>query len=502
MHAELIRWLLESACASTAAIVVVLLARRPWRGMFGANAAYLLWALVPLAIVAASLPAREVAMTVALGQVRFGAPLQAVRGSGASGIGPLSVLLTAWLLGVAAAAIGMLREQRRFSRSLGELREDADGYLRAASSRGLPAVLGLRARIVLPADFETRYCPEERALVLAHEHIHRRRGDLAANALMTALCCVYWFNPLAWFALARFRCDQELACDASVLARHPHARRRYGEAMLKTELAATPAPMACHWFGGHPLKERISMLKQPIVRKRRAVTGMMLATVLLAGCGYAAWAARPPVQVRTTPPPVIPAAALAASSQRATDRAASVDIQSKNATPPKYPAAAAKARITGEVVLIVDVAADGRVADVRVEKSRPQGVFDQVTLDAARRWTFEPARKDGKPVPGRIRVPVTFAMDAPGAGQAAPGGNGQHARRPVAAIVSGGPGRPVVLTREDARKAPQPRMTGDWEPQDPNKPDTYQCDGTVTMDEQTDYWHCKRRAAAAPTRRI
>src|SRR3546814_17576856 len=53
-QADLFRWLLESTCASSAAIVLVLLLRRPLRATFGANAAYLLWLLPPLAVLAAS----------------------------------------------------------------------------------------------------------------------------------------------------------------------------------------------------------------------------------------------------------------------------------------------------------------------------------------------------------------------------------------------------------------------------------------------------------------
>src|SRR3546814_1664118 len=108
-------------------------------------------------------------------------------------------------------------------------------------------MVGLRARIVLPADFDVRYSADERALILAHERIHRARGDVAGNALMAALRCVYWFNPLLWIAADRFRRDQELACDATVVARHPHARRASGEAMVKTQLSAMPAPLAYHW---------------------------------------------------------------------------------------------------------------------------------------------------------------------------------------------------------------------------------------------------------------
>lgn len=95
------------------------------------------------------------------------------------------------------------------------------------------------------------------------------------------------------------------------------------------------------------------------------------------------------------------------------DAGASIDIRSKKLAPPKYPADAVAAKITGRVVVIVDVAADGSVSDVRVEEARPAGVFEQVTLEAVRKWTFEPAIKDGRPVAGRVRVPVDFAMDEP-----------------------------------------------------------------------------------------
>ncbi|MDN5782134.1 MAG: energy transducer TonB, partial [Luteimonas sp.] len=82
MPAELSRWLIESTCASSAAIVLVLLLRRPLRAAFGANAAYLLWSLLPLAVLAASLPARvvqvavpEAATRVGIGALAAAAPL-------------------------------------------------------------------------------------------------------------------------------------------------------------------------------------------------------------------------------------------------------------------------------------------------------------------------------------------------------------------------------------------------------------------------------------------
>ncbi|UWX03758.1 energy transducer TonB [Pseudoxanthomonas sp. NC8] len=81
--------------------------------------------------------------------------------------------------------------------------------------------------------------------------------------------------------------------------------------------------------------------------------------------------------------------------------------------PPKYPVEAAQNGIAGEVILLVDIDADGRVTDVQVEKATPPGVFDANTIAAARQWRFEPALRDGRPVAGRQRVPVTFSLDPP-----------------------------------------------------------------------------------------
>src|SRR5690606_23093982 len=94
-------------------------------------------------------------------------------------------------------------------------------------------------------------------------------------------------------AARRFRHDQELACDQRVIARHPQSRRSYGEAMFKTQLAAGPLPLGCHWGYGHPLKERIAMLKQPIPTRARVLTGSALMLALSLGVGLTAWATQP-----------------------------------------------------------------------------------------------------------------------------------------------------------------------------------------------------------------
>lgn len=492
-QADLYRWLLESTCASSAAIVLVLLLRRPLRAAFGANAAYLLWWLLPLAVLAASLPARvvrvvapEAVAAVGAGAVEGSVPLASIAATPAW-------LLAIWLAGAIAFAAWQVILQRRFHRSLGIVHDGADGHLRAERSAGLPAVIGLRARIVLPADFETRYSVGERELILAHERIHLARHDVLGNALLAALRCVYWFNPLAWIAVDRFRRDQELACDETVVSRHPHARRVYGEAMVKTQLSAMPAPLACHWFGGHPLKERIAMLKRPVPRTRRVLVGLVVAGVVVSGAAYATWAARPATLVaagngaaaaaspettidlvadnqpmrevamqaaklagiRALNPQALPENPVSLQFNRMEiqvvmqmlgDEAgldavfepvgvrfvarpaadadkvvpAQADAAANQLAPPKYPVDAAASKVSGKVVLLVDVAADGSVADAQVEKSEPAGVFDQAALDAAEDWKFKPIMKDGRAAAGRVRVPVDFDATMDGENSGAP----------------------------------------------------------------------------------
>jgi TonB family protein len=249
--------------------------------------------------------------------------------------------------------------------------------------------------------------------------MHIVRGDLHANALTAALRCVFWFNPLLHLAARHFRQDQELACDLRVIARHPHARRAYGEAMFKNQLALHPLPLGCHWLAGnnrsHPLKERIAMLKQPVPSSTRWIGGVVLVAVLGLGVGFAAWSAQPArvVAAHDVPPPPAPPAPPPVPAPPAPPPAAIPPVAPAPPAPPTlpapaYPQEALAQHVNGKVVLLIDIDTQGNPTNVVVDKSEPAGVFDQVSIDAARKWKFQPAVKDGIPVAGRISVPVQF----------------------------------------------------------------------------------------------
>src|SRR5687767_14814794 len=233
--ADLLAWLIETTAATTAAALLVLLLRAPARMLFGARVAYALWTLLPLSLLAVSLPApvRDALLPVSV----LTAPYQIAHAVTIGAAQPLDATggrsaiqwawpLLLWFAGGLACAALFARQQRRFVAGLGRLSRRDDDLLRAEHAACGPVVVGAWSpRIVLPADFDARYPAPESELVLAHERAHLARGDTRVNLVAVALRCTYWFNPLLHWAAARFRDDQEIPCDAIVLARHPQSRR-------------------------------------------------------------------------------------------------------------------------------------------------------------------------------------------------------------------------------------------------------------------------------------
>jgi len=203
--------------------------------------------------------------------------------------------LAAWAVGACAMFVMMLRRQQSFARSLGTLVPDSRGFHRSGGVTAPMLVGAWNPRIVVPLDFEERYSPEERELILAHERAHLLRCDVAVNAIAAGWLCLFWFNPLIYWALDWLRIDQELASDAHVLAQRADARRSYADALLKTQLASESGwrvPVGCQWQSTHSLKERIVMLKRPLPGISRQLMGVACLVGLIGSGSYAAWAAQ------------------------------------------------------------------------------------------------------------------------------------------------------------------------------------------------------------------
>lgn len=79
--------------------------------------------------------------------------------------------------------------------------------------------------------------------------------------------------------------------------------------------------------------------------------------------------------------------------------------------PPNYPREAYRRRQEGQVVVEFTINAEGGTEDVTVVEATPRGVFDSEARRAVARWTFQPALRDGRPVPQRIRHTLEFKLN-------------------------------------------------------------------------------------------
>ena len=78
--------------------------------------------------------------------------------------------------------------------------------------------------------------------------------------------------------------------------------------------------------------------------------------------------------------------------------------------PPTYPYAARMRNVEGSVELMFTVTEAGRVTDIEIAEAVPGDVFVDSVRRAVARWRFEPGRKDGQPVPARMRIRLRFDL--------------------------------------------------------------------------------------------
>lgn len=212
---------------------------------------------------------------------------------------PEQVWLVVWILGALGMATLLGVRQARFYRALHPMRpapEFGEGVFRAGSSAIGASLVGVtRPKIIVPADFETRFEPTERQLIVEHEREHRRSGHALFNAVAAVLQALCWMNPAVHLAQRWFRLDQELACDAAVLGRVQNSPRTYGAALLRaqTDMAA---PFGCTWRPSNGLATRIGALGQRAPRGLKRGVGVAVLLVTGFGLAAASWAARPEIQ--------------------------------------------------------------------------------------------------------------------------------------------------------------------------------------------------------------
>ena len=117
------------------------------------------------------------------------------------------------------------------------------------------------------------------------------------------------------------------------------------------------------------------------------------------------------VQVETTDIPTpLPQTGTGASVERTPVEILPEIDPRRGFTEPVYPAAVIRDGIEGTVVMSLQILENGRVGEVRLEKSSGDRRLDESAMREARRWRFVPGRRDGVPVVFWKQVPVTFRL--------------------------------------------------------------------------------------------
>lgn len=190
-----------------------------------------------------------------------------------------------WLGGAALAGLWFLLVNARLRRRLGtaELLTMSSG-LPVFVSHVLPSPCLFGT--LRPAIYVTPHAagdPDRLRHVLAHEATHYRHRD-HWWALVRCLClCLYWFDPLVWWAAALSRQDCELACDAGAIRRLGEEERLpYGRTLVDMIAAGRCSLMqtATTMTGS---KRRVRERVRLITRRPKTVLAVVLALVLVLG---------------------------------------------------------------------------------------------------------------------------------------------------------------------------------------------------------------------------
>ncbi|MEN6558251.1 MAG: M56 family metallopeptidase, partial [Thermoguttaceae bacterium] len=179
---------------------------------------------------------------------------------------PVTLLTMSWGIGSVAVFVIMIVRWRR----IGKLIRQADSHaitpyaaMFAELVRRLgihrsprlvvtedavgPAVLGfVRPTVLLPLVIVKDKSADEIEMILAHELMHVRRGDLWFALLRTFVQSLWWFHPLVWWAGRRASYEAERCSDEAMLAELRFNPTHYAHCLLdvleiKQRLITMPA---------------------------------------------------------------------------------------------------------------------------------------------------------------------------------------------------------------------------------------------------------------------
>lgn len=181
-----------------------------------------------------------------------------------------------------------------FIKRLSENSKAADVYdniperlrIRTTDMLQSPMITGLfRPTVYLPED---SLSASEKRLILEHELVHYRRGDIVFKWLIMAVKCIHWFNPIVYILSRYIERECEASCDfEATRTMSPTDKNRYMHTLVDmierdTAVLSFGAQMSAEKSG---LKLRIKAVKHHKSSRRgiRVVSALIAAATMLSG---------------------------------------------------------------------------------------------------------------------------------------------------------------------------------------------------------------------------
>jgi len=270
-----------------------------------------------------------------------------------------------------------------------------------------PFVWGfLKPAIVLPKSYQS-YASETQRNVLCHELMHIHNQDWLWAVIGKLCCCLYWINPLVWFAIRSSNVEAEKICDEQVLSIDGN-HEVYAEQLLHIAKTlshrATATAMAPSMSRPSVLRTRIDNILTS--RRRREMKPITQSVMKIAFLTISVLLIVINSQGQTP-----------SNKQNVMEEPAERPryVRLKSITP-EYPKQAAKMGTEGYTVVEYDIQPSGKVKNIRIIESEPAGIFDQVSIAAVQQWLYMPEYIAGKAVETQgVRNQLSYKLDQPGA---------------------------------------------------------------------------------------
>ncbi|MEZ6088819.1 MAG: M56 family metallopeptidase [Pirellulaceae bacterium] len=211
------------------------------------------------------------------------------------------IFLTVWLIGlagllafgVASQAIvqSILRRsvpaRLQWQRQLQELMETHANGRRATlvvTERLGPLLAVSRSgyRIAVPRRTWSQLSVSQREAVLLHELAHLQRYDLWLSMFVRLLAAVHWFNPVAWWAAAKFDEAAEWACDGRVAQERPALATDLATALLSIADSRPRLVAGVVSVRGSRISHRVRRLLCPLETKESVMKKLLIGGLVLA----------------------------------------------------------------------------------------------------------------------------------------------------------------------------------------------------------------------------